>query len=68
MFQNIIKKNRSASEANNTLSIAGTTRFAEIKKSYSYLSYCFFIPVVLYFITYLLQSKEDFIYFPKTIF
>ena len=53
MFQNIIKKNRSASEANNTLSIAGTTRFAEIKKSYSYLSYCFFIPVVLYFITYL---------------
>lgn len=53
MFQAIFTKKRKSQDLNNNLCTTDSSKFAMIRKNYSYLSYCFFIPVVLYFITYL---------------
>ena len=53
MLQNIINKSRHLTEDAKLLPGADRSNFSVLKKNYSYLAYCFFIPVVLYFITYL---------------
>ena len=60
MYKNIFKKKRCCSEAPIALSEEKTNKFTDFKKNYSYLSYCFFIPVVLYFITYLSMGLHPF--------
>lgn len=60
MFKNIIKCKNTEPTTELVLTQPATGKFAFIKQNYSYLSYCFFIPVVLYFITYLSMGLHPF--------
>lgn len=60
MFKNIFKREKSVTAIEAPLSLSGSNKFFLFKQDYSYLLYCFLIPVVLYFITYLSMGLHPF--------
>ena len=60
MFKNIATNRGPCCNAGTPTSSASVPTFSLIKREYSYLLYCFLIPVVLYFITYLSMGLHPF--------
>ncbi len=60
MLKNLTFKRKSDGGVGEEASLSFTIASSSFKRNYSYLLYCFFIPVALYFITYLSMGLHPF--------